>query len=96
MNTLEYVKFANDTNYIPVRWAVVEVAVGGSTTATTLWLKCAGLGWDTEENLKEYADGGNHNRTGKTGTLDEYIVTTLDQVVSYARPSIPVINLRVG
>lgn len=96
MNTLEYVKFLNDTNYVPVRWAVVEVSVGGTPATTNLWLKCAGYGWDTEENLKEYAEGGNHNREGKTGTLDEYIVATLDQVESYSRPSIPVINLRVG
>lgn len=51
MRTVEFVKLNNDTNYIPVKWAIMEVNVGSSAANTQVWLKCISKGCDTKENL---------------------------------------------
>lgn len=52
MKTVEYVKLKSDTNYIHVKYAVMEVTVGTSLATSQIWLKCISYGWDTKENLE--------------------------------------------
>lgn len=53
MISAEFVRLKNDTNYIPIKYQVVEVSVGSDATTTNLWLKQVSYGVDTEENLKK-------------------------------------------
>lgn len=54
MKTVEYVKLKSDTNYIPVKYAILEVTVGASLANSPIWLKCVSHGCDTEENLTAF------------------------------------------
>lgn len=51
MRTVEHVKLKSDSNYIPVRYVVMEVTVGSSLATSQAWIKCVSKGCDTEENL---------------------------------------------
>lgn len=53
MRSAELVKLNSDTDYIPSKWEVVEVTVGGTAATTNLWLKRVAYGVDTIENLKK-------------------------------------------
>ena len=89
MNTKEYVKFKNDTNFVPVRYFVIEVNVGSSDSNTHLWLKVAGYGMDTQEHYEEYVNAVRHSAfdggrpDGLEGTMGNYEVANLSQVEAY-------------
>jgi hypothetical protein len=51
MKTVEHVKLKSDSNYVHVKWAVMEVSVGGTLGASNAWIKCISYGCDTKENL---------------------------------------------
>lgn len=117
MRSAELVKLNSDTDYIPSKWEVVEVSVGGTAATTNLWLKRVAYGVNTEENLKKilneyyyklsdfYATfGDTAARSGiqregldnLSGPINAYMVTTLDNVSAYSRPSfdgVPQINI---
>ncbi len=51
MNQIEHVKLKSDSNYIHIKYAVMEVTVGSSLSNSYAWIKCISFGCDTEENL---------------------------------------------
>lgn len=51
MRTVENVMLNSDTNYIHVKWAVMEVNIGGTLATSNAWIKCISYGCDTAENL---------------------------------------------
>ena len=54
MRTVEHVKFKNDTNYIHIKYAVMEVNIGTSLATSQAWVKCISKGCDTQEHLLAY------------------------------------------
>lgn len=51
MQTLEHVKLNSDTNYIHVKWVIMEVSIGGTLGGSNAWIKCVSYGWDNADNL---------------------------------------------
>lgn len=95
MNTKEYVKLSSDTNYIPIKYSVVEASIGTSDATSGVWLKCVAHGWDTESNYKTYLDSALYDgssglqidTTGVQGTLGSYVVTTISDIQEYRTPA---------
>ena len=90
MNIIEFVALSSDTNFIPVKYAVIDVTVGTASSSTYLWLKVVSYGIDTESHYNDYLDSlndGTVNQNGAPdglqGTLKDYLVTSLDNVKSY-------------
>lgn len=88
MNIKEYVMSSGDTNYVPIKYAVMEaVPIGGDCN---VWLKVVGYGIDTEEHYNDYVDSIQDGTflgstpDGLQGTLNEYVFSTLDgNYISY-------------
>lgn len=77
MNQIEHVKLKSDTNYIHVKYAIMEVTVGASLAASQAWVKCISYGYDTEVNLTAFklTSGGYKpvlNDAGHPEKQDEY------------------------
>ena len=91
MNIVEYVKLSSDTNYIPVKYAVMSASVGSSLGASNAWLKCVGYGIDTKEHFDEFKDKAENESkvvtTNLLGTPGTYSVQALDDVVPYSTPA---------
>lgn len=85
----EFVKLSGDANYVPVKYAVMEVTVGGTAIATFLWLKVAGYGMDTEPHYSDYihsiidASFTGVAPVGLVGTMSAYSVVALSAVEAY-------------
>lgn len=52
MRTVEHVKLKTDSNYIHIKYAVLEVTVGSTLAASQAWIKCISFGCDTKDNLE--------------------------------------------
>ena len=89
MNIIEYVKLTGDTNYVPVKYAVMEVTVGVAAASTYVWLKLVSYGVDTEGNYNTYVDSikdatfSGMVPAGLVGVLRTYSVVALSTVESY-------------
>ena len=89
MDIIEYVKLNSDTNYVAVKYRVMNAETGSSAAASYLWLKSVGYGFDTKENYDAYIDSikmGTFNGVkpvGIVGTMDEYVVSALSAVSYY-------------
>lgn len=90
MNTREIVMLSNDTNYIPVKYAVMETTVGSTLAASYAWLKCISNGVATEADLvtiKESVDSGEGvDNALLKGTLGAYSVAALSAIKEYSTP----------
>lgn len=51
MRNVEHVKLTADSNYIHVKWAVIEATVGSSLANSYAWIVCVSYGFDSKENL---------------------------------------------
>ncbi len=91
MNTIEYVKLTADTNFIPVKYAVMEATVGSSLGNSYIWLKCIGQGVASQADLTALKTAiGKYEAYDKTkviGTLGSYLVTSIDKITPYASPA---------
>lgn len=91
MNTREIVMLSNDSNYIPVKYAVMEVTVGNTLAASYAWLKCISSGIATEADLAtlktsvESGDGAYPSLL--VGTLGAYSVAALSTIKEYSAPT---------
>ena len=90
MNIIEYVKLASDTNYVPVKYVVMDSLVGSAVGSSYLWLKCISYGMDTKVNFDQYvsdidtgAISSSIMPTGIQGTLHSYQIVTLANIESY-------------
>jgi len=81
MNTNLTVKLSSDTNYIPVRYRVVEVTVGSSAAATYCVLVTEKVGWDTEVHYEAWTKS--RNTEGMIGTLGAFSVEALSDLIVY-------------
>lgn len=95
MVTYEQVKLITDTNYIPVKYVVMEVTLGSTLANSYVWLKQASYGVATEADLNSYYDSP--KRSLLVGTMSVYSITTLDKVVAYSRNvSVKEVNVPIG
>ena len=93
MNTKEYVRLSSDTNYIPIKYSVIEATIGAGDG--NLWLKCIAHGWDTKEHYEAYLDsvkfdgssGLQIDTTGIQGTLGSYTISAISSVQEYRTPA---------
>lgn len=90
MNIVEHVMLVSESNYyIPTRYMIMEAQLGATIATSNVWLKCISHGIETKENFDAYAQSllvsGSQiaDKSLLTGTINEYIVTTLNQVVKY-------------
>ena len=89
MNTKEVVKLTASTDYVPVKYFVMESIVGPAAASTYLWLKVISYGIDTKEHYDNYITSLNADAPDKSnfqGTLNEYSVVALSEVSSYTSP----------
>lgn len=102
MNTKEYVKLNSDTNYIPVKYIVMEVSIGNSLAASYAWLKCVSSGVDTVPHYNDIKEDYklSENRptsVGVVGIIGSYTVAALSTVSTYSSPaSLEYSNLLIG
>lgn len=96
MNTREIVMLVADTNYVPVKYAVMEVTVGSSMANSYVWLKCISNGIAIEDDLSTLKEAVNSAKapdlTLLKGVIGEYSTTTLDKIVEYPNSN----SLRIG
>ena len=91
MNTKITVRKSDDSNYIKVKYAIIEMAVGADAANTNCVIQCIGVGWDTEEHYngwKSTWDGANsvlsgRDPTGIQGTLGALEVVALSALTNY-------------
>jgi len=84
----EFVMLTADTNYVPVKYMVMNSTVGSTTGATYLWLKQVSYGMDTQTHYETYIsairDGSlTGGVLGLVGTLTTYSVVALSSVEAY-------------
>ncbi len=81
---------SSDTNYIPVKYAVVEVTVGAALATSYAWLKCISGGVATESDfnaLKESLDASTApDYTKVLGTIGAYSIAALSTIKEYKSP----------
>jgi hypothetical protein len=91
MNTREVVMLNSDTNYIPVKYAVMEVSVGSTLAASYVWLKCISGGVALEADfdaLKASLNAGSTpDYTKMLGTIGAYSVAALSTIKEYKSPA---------
>lgn len=91
MNTKLTVKKTADTNYIPVKYGVIEIEVNSTAATTYCVLQCIRIGWDTQAHYEAWVstwDGATkvlHGREveGIQGALGVLEITTLDAIEIY-------------
>lgn len=81
MNTKLTVKLTADTNYVPIRYSVVEIGVGTSSADTYCVLIVDRVGWDTKENYESWTD--RRDTVGRQGNLGDLSVHPLSDIVVY-------------
>lgn len=90
MNTREIVMLNSDTNYIPIKYAVMEVSVGSTLAASYAWLKCISNGVALESDflaLKASLDASEvPDYTKALGTVGAYSVAALSTIKTYVAP----------
>ena len=96
MNSALIVKLNADSNYVPVKYRIVEMTVGSTAGATYCVLEVVGVGFDTEGNYDLWKSGryydtasGVTHATGRDpvgiqGTLGALSVATLDALSIYS------------
>lgn len=82
-------KTAENGNYVPPKYQVLNSTVGNGAGATYLWLKCVSYGIDTEAHYNDYVDAVRDGSltggvTGLVGTLSEYTAVALNTVEAYS------------
>lgn len=89
MNTKLAVKLSTDTNYIPVKYQVIEMSIGTAADGSDTYcaLMVSRIGWDTEAHYKEWMK--NRDVTGKQGTSGAFSVAPLSDLEVYDSPRTP-------
>jgi hypothetical protein len=89
MNTRLTVKLSSDTNFIPVKYTVVEMSVGtaGDGSDTYCVLIVSRVGWDTKAHYDEWKK--NRDATGMQGTAGAFSVAPLSDLEVYDYPRTP-------
>jgi hypothetical protein len=87
MNTQLTVKKTTDSNYIPVKYRIVEMIEAAATVTGTGEIGCIletiRVGWDTETNYNNWTDERDRPQTGMQGTMGELSYDTLDNLSVY-------------
>lgn len=90
MNNRLIVKKANDANYIPIKYGIVEITMGSDATNTYVVMQAIDVGWDTVDNWNNWKAGKDtsvpdallhatgRDRTGMQGTIGELTARALD------------------
>jgi hypothetical protein len=81
MNTKLSVKLKSDTNFVPIKYDVVEMSVGTATSDTYCVLIVNSVGWDTEENYELWTD--RRDATGMVGKLGDLSIESLSDIEVY-------------
>jgi len=104
MNTSLTVRLKSDTNYIPVKYRVVEMTVGSSDTTTFCALSVVRVGWDTSDNYDKWVSTRSYDTNagtttlvgrdpeGMQGTLGNLSVATLDTITEYSAVQTPSVD----
>lgn len=91
MNTIEFVKLTSDSNYIPVKYAVMEATIGSSTGNSYVWLKCVGQGVATLADFNAVKTAINNyiapDNSKIIGTLGGYSVVAISAITPYSTPA---------
>ena len=89
----EYVSLKSDTNFIPVKYAVMDVTVGADIASSYAWIKVVGYGIDTQQHFDDYVTAANEGNVtavsivdeyGIVGVLNEYVVVSLSNIQHYS------------
>lgn len=95
MNTKLTVRLIADSNFIPVKYGVVEMNVGADTANTFCVLQVIRVGWNTETNYNNWKSTKTYdtasgtttlvgrNPTGMQGTLGALSVVALNLITEY-------------
>lgn len=79
-----------DANYIPVKYAVVEVTIGSTLANSYAWLKCVSNGVASVEDydalLASYNASEVPDPSLLKGTIGAYSVVALSTVKEYSTP----------
>lgn len=99
MNTNLTVRISSDSNFIPVKYRIVEMTTGASAAATYCVLLVTRVGWDTSNNYDlwkatKYYDTGSgvthlngRDPAGIQGVLGTLSVVALSTIVNYGTPA---------
>jgi len=97
MNTKLTVKKSGDTNFVPVKYAVIEMAIGADAANTNVVIQVMKPGFDTEANYNKWKStwhGDESSLVGRdpigiVGTIGALEVVALNTLVAYtvATPS---------
>jgi hypothetical protein len=83
MNERLTVKKIADANYKPVKYKVVEMAVGTDAAGTNCVLETIEVGWATENSYNAYKEDRTITAADKVGTLGELTVDSLSNLEVY-------------
>lgn len=75
------VKKNSDTNFRPVKYRIVEMAVAGTLGGTNCVLQTIEVGFDTEENWRLW--NTSRDTVGLQGSLGAFEIATLDTLSLY-------------
>ena len=81
MNNNIYVKLISDTNFIPIKYLLLEANVSSSATETNCLLVCVENGFDTEENHERWVKY--RDTKGIVGVVGSFLITTLNNIIIY-------------
>jgi hypothetical protein len=91
MNNRLIVRKANDTNYIPIKYNIIEITMGNDVTTTYVVMQTIDVGWDTENNWNNWKAGKDtsvpdallhatgRDWTGMQGTIGELTTRAIDE-----------------
>lgn len=91
MNNRLIVRIANSTDFIPIKYEIIEITMGNAATNTYVVMQTIDVGWDTEVNYNNwkaskdvsteppYSYATGRNWTGMQGTIGEIITRALDE-----------------
>ena len=100
MNTKQFVKLTSDTNYIPIKYSIIEITVGNSLASTYALIQQVSYGVATEDDLNDIITNYNNEEDYSSylvGTLYDYQIVTFDQIKSYNKPvNLPVFEKPLG
>jgi len=90
MNTRETVMLSADANYIPVKYAVIEVTIGSTLANSYAWLKCISNGIASVEDFNTVTEAVRNSKDYDPsllkGTVGAYSVSALSAIKEYSTP----------
>jgi hypothetical protein len=87
MNAQVIVKKSADANYIPIKYAIIQMTVGANTGATNVAIQVIRNGWDTKGHYDDWVS--KKTTLGIQGDLGTFEVVTLSTLIAYDHPLTP-------